>query len=180
MLFGHFIGIGSNIGAELHVGQAIRGLLAVSQELTLSRVLTTQPMGMGIASRSPFLNAVAYLRNDSSAQELKKHLNMIEGQLGRDRSDPERGRKDRTIDLDVLLSLRPGWAEIRGEQVPVETYYRPQMLELIHALGFDCCISADIAGDAVEIEFEGCRVGSRPVQIGCRGGLMRAATSCRK
>jgi 2-amino-4-hydroxy-6-hydroxymethyldihydropteridine diphosphokinase len=180
MLFGHFIGIGSNIGAELHVSQAVRGLLAVSQGLTLSRVLTTQPMGMGIASRSPFLNAVAYLRNDSSAQELKKHLNMIEGQLGRDRSDPERGKKDRTIDLDVLLSLRPEWAEIRGEQVPVETYYRPQMLELIHALGFDCCISADLAGDAVEIEFEGCRVGSRPVQIGFRGGLMRAATSCRK
>ena len=47
MLFGHFVGIGSNIGAEIHVSQAIRGLLAVSQELTLSRVLTTQPMGMG-------------------------------------------------------------------------------------------------------------------------------------
>ena len=82
---------------------------------------------------------------------------MIEGQLGRDRSDPERGKKDRAIDLDVLLSLRPDLAEISGEQVSVETYYRPQMLELIHALGFDCRISADLAGDAVEIEFEGCQ-----------------------
>src|SRR5471030_2167107 len=133
MLFGHFIGIGSNIGAEVHVSQAIRGLLAVSQELTLSRVLTTQPMG--IASRSPFLNAVAYLRNDLSAHELKKHLNMVEGQLGRDRSDPERGKKDRSIDLDVLLSPQPESVEISVEQVSDETYYRPQMLELIHVLG---------------------------------------------
>ena len=65
MIFGHFVGIGSNIGAKIHVSQAIRGLLAISQELTLSRVLETQPMG--IASRSPFLNAVAYLRNGLSA-----------------------------------------------------------------------------------------------------------------
>ena len=177
MIIGHFVGIGSNIGAQIHVSQAIRGLLSVSQELTLSRVLQTQPMG--IASRLPFLNAVAYLRNGLSAEQLKRHLNMVEGQLGRDRSDPERGKKDRAIDLDVLLSMQPDLAEIRYEQVPAETYYRPQMLELIHALGFDCCISAENEGDAVEIEFEGCQVGSRPVRIGCRGGVMKAATSCR-
>jgi hypothetical protein len=79
----------------------------------------------------------------------------------------------------VLLSLSPDLAEISGEQVSVETYYRPQMLELIHALGFDCRISTDHSGEAVEIEFEGCQVGSRPVRIGC-GGHMRAATSCRQ
>ena len=30
MIFGHFVGIGSNIGAKIHVSQAIRGLLAIS------------------------------------------------------------------------------------------------------------------------------------------------------
>jgi 2-amino-4-hydroxy-6-hydroxymethyldihydropteridine diphosphokinase len=155
MNFGHFVGIGSNIGAEIHVCQAIHGLLAISPELTLSRVLTTQPIG--IVSASLFLNAVVYLRNDLSALELKKYLNIIEVQLGRDRSDPERGKKDRAIDLDVLLSLSPDLAEISGEQVSVETYYRPQMLELIHALGFDCRVSTDLSGEAIEIEFEGCR-----------------------
>ena len=145
-------------------------------------MLTTQPIG--IVSASSFLNAVVYLRNDLSALELKKYLNIIEAQLGRDRSDPERGKKDRAIDLDVLLSLPPDLAEISGEQVSVETYYRPQMLELIHALGFDCRVSTDLSGEAVEIEFEGCRVGSRPVRIGLwrayAGGDIMSAVTGRK
>ena len=120
MLFGHFIGIGSNIGAEVHVSQAIRGLLVVSQGLTLSRVLYDLTHGDRQQIAVPQCSRISAERLERP--ELKKHLNVVEGQLGRDRSDPERGKKDRTIDLDVLLSLRPEWAEIRGEQVPVETY----------------------------------------------------------
>lgn len=178
MSSGHFVGIGSNIGPQVHIPQAINALLAVSPELTLSRVLETQ--AKGIVSKSAFLNAVVYLRTDLTEGNLKKQLNMIEGQLGRDRSDPQRGQKDRSIDLDVLLSLPEEAVEISLEQVADETYYRPQMLELIHVLGFPCPVPADPEGDAVEIEFGGGRVGSQPVQIGCHGEVTLAASRCRR
>jgi len=175
---GHFVGIGSNIGPKVHIPQAIGALLAVSPELTLSRVLETQ--AKGIASKSVFLNAVVYLRTELTGQDLKRQLNLIEGRLGRDRSDPERGQKDRSIDLDVLLSLPSDPIEISFDQVSGETYYRPQMLELIHALGFPCPVPADPEGDAVEIEFAGGRVGSQPVQIGCHGAIVLGTHSCRR
>ena len=145
MIIGHFVGIGSNIGAKIHVSQAIRGLLAISPELTLSRVLTNSTHRDRQQIAVPQCGRISAERSECPEQ-LKQHLNMVEGQLGRDRSDPERGKKDRAIDLDVLLSMPPDLAEIRDEQVSVETYYRPQMLELIHALGFDCCISAETDG----------------------------------
>jgi 2-amino-4-hydroxy-6-hydroxymethyldihydropteridine diphosphokinase len=178
MTSGHFVGLGSNIGPKLHIARAISALRSLSSELTLSRVLETQ--AKGIASKAAFLNAVVYLRTDLTQETLKRELNMIEGRLGRDRSDPERGRKDRSIDLDVLLSLPPEPVGIRVEQVSEETYYRPQMLELIHVLGFRCAIPPDPEGDPVEIEFEGARVGSQPVQIGCHGEVAPAASPCRR
>jgi 2-amino-4-hydroxy-6-hydroxymethyldihydropteridine diphosphokinase len=171
----HFIGIGSNIGAKLHISRAIGALLTVTSELTLSRVLETQ--AKGIASKLAFLNAVVYLRTDLTGHDLKERLNDIEGLLGRDRSDPERGQKDRSIDLDVLLSLPLSGVEISVEQVSDESYYRPQMLELIHILGLPCPIPIDPEGDAVEIEFGGTRVGSQPVLIGGDGEVILARKS---
>ncbi len=176
MTRGHFIGIGSNVGAKVHVPQAIRALLSLSPELALSRVIGTQPKGM--VSASSFLNAVAYLRTDLAGGELKGQLNMIEGRLGRDRSDPDRGRKDRCIDLDVLLSVPDGPAEIRDAQVSNETYYRPQMIELIHMLGFACDIPAEPMDYPVAIEFEGHLIGTRPVWFGNCGERIRMADSC--
>jgi 2-amino-4-hydroxy-6-hydroxymethyldihydropteridine diphosphokinase len=177
MSAGYFVGIGSNIDARLHIPQALHALLSVSPELTLSRVLETQ--AKGIESKFSFLNAVVYLRTDLDGRELKRYLNQVEEMLGRDRSDPERGRKDRSIDLDVLLSLRREAREIKGEQVADETYYRPQMLELIHLLGFPCRVPADPVGEAVELDFEGGHVGAIPVQICCRGAVFPAACLCR-
>jgi len=171
----YFVGIGSNIGPKHHISQAIGALLSVASELTLSRVLETQAKGM--ARKSVFLNAVVYLRTSLAAHDLKARLNDIEGRLGRDRTDPERGQKDRSIDLDVLLSLPSKWMEISGDQVSDESYYRPQMLELIHVLGFPCLIPADPEGDAVEIEFGGTRVGSQPVMIGAHGEIILAGNS---
>jgi 2-amino-4-hydroxy-6-hydroxymethyldihydropteridine diphosphokinase len=174
---GHFIGIGSNVGPKVHIPRAIEAMLAVTSVLTLSRILETQ--AKGIATKSVFLNAVVYLRTDLSGHALKEHLNIIEGRLGRDRSDPERGQKDRCIDLDVLLSL-PRPDAISVGQVSDESYYRPQMLELIHVLGFPCAVPADPRGDAVEIEFWGAHVGSQPVQIGGHGEVILAGkSSCR-
>lgn len=171
MRYVHFIGIGSNLAARRHVPQAIHALLRMTSELTLSRVLETQAEGM--LSNHPFLNAVVCLRTGLAGGELKGQLNEIEGQLGRDRSDLHRGVKDRPIDLDMLLSLPPGLNEICVDQVPSETYYRPQMLELVHTLAYSCRIPADNAGCPVEIEFSGGLIGSRPVQICCSGNIMR-------
>ncbi len=167
MEFSHFVGIGSNVDPSANVARALNALLSISPHLSLSRVLETQPDA--IASRSSFLNAVVQLQTDLDERELKDRLNTIEERLGRDRSDPERGRKDRTIDLDILLTLEQGVEAISVDELPAEPYYRPQMLELIRVLGLECLADAEALPDAIGIEFNGERIGLRPVRISHRG-----------
>ena len=50
MIIGHFVGIGSNIGARFTSARRSADFWRFHQELTLSRVLETQPMGIaGVA-----------------------------------------------------------------------------------------------------------------------------------
>ena len=163
MRLGHFVGIGSNVNPSVNVARAISALLAISPELSLSRVLQTQPVG--IASEAPFLNAVVYLHTRLDKKALKHRLNMIEEQLGRDRSDPERGRKDRTIDLDLLLSMKQDSTAVDVVELCTEAYYRPQMLELARVLGLECLAAGEVLNGATEIEFGGERIGLKPVRI---------------
>src|SRR5262249_14407467 len=97
--------------------------------------------------------------------ELKANLNGIEARLGRDRTDPNRGKKDRTIDLDVLLSLREGTRRILPRQMPTEAYYRPQMTELALYLVLACPTHVEWPPKCADITCGGFRLGRSPIRI---------------
>lgn len=159
----YFIGIGSNIAPEKNVAAGLRELLASGSRVVISRILQTRPVGM--ESENTFYNLVAYLETALEADFLKKRFNAIEQALGRDRSDPERGVKDRPLDLDILVQLGPetDWDLIFPE---VDSYYRPLLEELVaHMQGQPS--PNGLNGQMLGIvDWEGEEVGRRPREIG--------------
>lgn len=104
----YVISIGSNIQPEHHLAAAI-GLLAqdFGSLYLYQRVYTQAEL---VESTNLFINSVLVLKSTMSATALKAELCRIEEQLGRDRSDPKRSVKDRSCDLDILISLQQ-WSE---------------------------------------------------------------------
>ena len=92
--------LGSNIEPELHFSRAKHYLYQISDELAFTRDILTRPVD--IDTPHPFLNALFTIETTLTAQQLKQRFNEIEEQLGRDRDDPDRSIKDRTIDIDIL------------------------------------------------------------------------------
>src|SRR5262249_41497145 len=140
-----------------------QSLLLLTPELIVSRVHET--VAEGFSTRESFLNAVTCFVTEQNERELKASLNRIEALLGRDRTDPNRGKKDRTIDLDILLSLGGGNRIILPRDVPSEAYYRPQMIEVARCLGFQCRTSAGLVGDCADITYNGVRLGRSPARL---------------
>lgn len=104
----YVISIGSNIQPEQHVAAAISLLARDFGSLYLyQRVYTQAEL---VESTNLFINSVLVLKSTMSAAALKAELCRIEEQLGRDRSDPKRSVKDRSCDLDILISLQQ-WSE---------------------------------------------------------------------
>jgi 2-amino-4-hydroxy-6-hydroxymethyldihydropteridine diphosphokinase len=97
-----WIGLGANLGAR---ARTLDGALARMDRLPATRVgrvsgyYRTAPWGE--PDQPEFLNAVAELHTDLSAEELLEALQSIEAALGRTRSGKRWG--PRTIDLDILL-----------------------------------------------------------------------------
>jgi 2-amino-4-hydroxy-6-hydroxymethyldihydropteridine diphosphokinase len=97
-----YVALGSNLGdRRAYLDRAVIALrntpgLAVGR---LSSVYETAPVG-GPAGQGPYLNAVAEVQSELSAEDLLRTLLAIEASLGR-----ERLAKDgpRTLDLDLLL-----------------------------------------------------------------------------
>lgn len=133
----YFIGIGSNIRPEQHVPAAIGLLQGIDKQLVVSRVIRTAPVGL-LDSRSFFLNLAVMLECPLSARSLKDELNEIEHRLGRDRSDPNKKVKNRTIDLDILFHLDEWQRTIPPSSLPEEPYLRVPLIELVHTLGYRC------------------------------------------
>src|SRR4051794_13758421 len=104
MRHGYFVGLGSNLNPIQNVPSALAHLLDLFGSLDVSRIVETTPTA---GLNGPFLNAVIYLQSDMSAHELKAEFCRIEAALGRDRADPDRARKDRAVDLDILLQVPP-------------------------------------------------------------------------
>ena len=96
----YILGLGSNIQPIKNMALMVKALLPHIDCITLSRVLTTPPVGMN--SHRHFLNAVAYIESVSTADQLKIITNQIEAEMGRDRSDPDKKHKDRPADIDIL------------------------------------------------------------------------------
>ena len=96
------ISFGSNLGTrETIIAEAAR-LIATSElagEFSTSRLFETPPIG-GPGGQEPFLNAIAAIETDASANQVLALLQKTETELGRRR----RRRWDaRSIDLDVVL-----------------------------------------------------------------------------
>lgn len=92
--------LGSNIEPQRYFPQAQAALRLVSSHLTFSRNIATTPVDM--VTDNQFLNALFLIQTPLTEKELKQEFNRIEEALGRDRSDPRRSIKDRTIDIDIL------------------------------------------------------------------------------
>jgi len=95
--------LGSNIEPQTNFPQAQAALKTISDSIRFSRNIPTSPVDMD--TENDFLNALFVIQTSMSAHELKREFNHIEETLGRDRSDPERSLKDRTIDIDILGKL---------------------------------------------------------------------------
>lgn len=92
--------LGSNIEPQRYFPQAQAALQLLSSNLTFSRNIATTPVDM--VTDNQFLNALFLIQTPLTELELKQEFNRIEEALGRDRSDPKRSLKDRTIDIDIL------------------------------------------------------------------------------
>ncbi|MCA9704501.1 MAG: 2-amino-4-hydroxy-6-hydroxymethyldihydropteridine diphosphokinase [Myxococcales bacterium] len=124
-----YVGLGGNLGdrlATLRAGaRALAHHLPRTQLVAASPVYETRPIG---PSSEPFLNAVAELRTHLPPLELLESMLDIERQHGRTRHGKWEAR---TLDLDLLLLLRPtadAWAQVetQSERLCVP---HPRMLE---------------------------------------------------
>ena len=132
----YVIGIGSNIDPEYHIAQGILALLYLSPQLHVSRILVTEPVN--VQSETAFFNLAVALSTPLSGEALKERFNHLETELGRDRNDPHRKIKSRTLDLDILFSFEGNNGHWPIPLLPDEPYLRPQVQELLRYLDLPC------------------------------------------
>ncbi len=94
-----FVGVGSNVDAELHVPLALAHLDDAVGLLRVSTFYATPPVAR--PDDPPFVNGVVEVRDTLAAAPLKAMLGRIEAGEGRRRASDRFAR--RTIDLDLLL-----------------------------------------------------------------------------
>jgi 2-amino-4-hydroxy-6-hydroxymethyldihydropteridine diphosphokinase len=93
------IGLGSNLGDRArYIADAIAAIAETGSLVRTSSLYETAPIGG--PKQGPYLNAVAVVDTELSAQELLKRCLAVERDQGR-----ERGERwgPRTLDLDILL-----------------------------------------------------------------------------
>lgn len=115
----YLCGLGSNIDPEHNVPRAVAHLARLFGPVSLSPVIRTAPQGMD--SDNSFLNALAVFHSELTPDRVKVRLNALEEGLGRDRSDPWSGVRDRPIDVDILEAAPE---PVFSGQGIIEDYYR--------------------------------------------------------
>ncbi|OSM04892.1 2-amino-4-hydroxy-6-hydroxymethyldihydropteridine diphosphokinase [Magnetofaba australis] len=160
----YFIGLGSNIEPERNMALALAALLDLAPTLYVSRVLATKPVN--VPDDAYFLNCAVALQSPLSPEALKHEFNAIEARMGRDRSDPDRWKKSRTIDLDILFLWDKRRPIDSPTLLPDEPYIRPQVLELMDFLHIDGgSWRKDPLPDGREIVLEGVYIGLTPLTL---------------
>ncbi|HEY0874022.1 MAG TPA: 2-amino-4-hydroxy-6-hydroxymethyldihydropteridine diphosphokinase [Vicinamibacterales bacterium] len=95
------VAIGSNLGnRDSAIAFATTQLSALLDNLTVSDVVETWPLGEGTEDQPLYLNAVAVGDTDLSPRQLLEALMGIEAACGRQRPFPN---APRTLDLDLVL-----------------------------------------------------------------------------
>jgi 2-amino-4-hydroxy-6-hydroxymethyldihydropteridine diphosphokinase len=95
------VALGSNLGdRRAAIDFAVGRLSRVVRDLTLSRIIETDPVGAGLEGEPRYLNAVAVGTTALAARELLDVLMATERAYGRQRSYPGASR---TLDLDLVV-----------------------------------------------------------------------------
>lgn len=162
-MYQYFVSVGSNIHPEVNIVAVLPHLLALSPQIHLSRVIKTEPSG-GVAG-GQFLNCTLCLYSSSTEKELKEQFNQIEEQMGRDRTDQNKKKKSRTIDLDILFALTLGKNVVEKENIPAEPYVTDTLLELLTFLQIKLPVLPPAAPEGIELFFEQYPIGKTPLTL---------------
>lgn len=96
------VAFGSNIGdRRRHVLDAVAEVGRILSDFTLSSIIETAPVGVGLERDPAFLNAVGVGQGSAPVREIFEALRAIEARGGRTRSTPG---APRTIDVDLILA----------------------------------------------------------------------------
>ena len=93
-----WLGLGSNINAQVHIRAAIDELVRQFGNVELSPTYTSAAVGF---DGNDFINLVAKVETDMSPLELRRYLRDLEDRYGRKRDVPK--FSDRSLDIDILL-----------------------------------------------------------------------------
>jgi 2-amino-4-hydroxy-6-hydroxymethyldihydropteridine diphosphokinase len=93
-----WLGLGSNVNANVHIRAAIQELGETFQIIELSPAYASTAVGF---EGDDFINLVARVETDFSPLELRTYLRNLEDRYGRKRDVPK--FSDRSLDIDILL-----------------------------------------------------------------------------
>ncbi len=93
-----YIGVGSNIEPELHIGNALDTLAHSQGPIAVSPLYRSAPVGF---EGEPFINGVVRITSHAGLDALVEDLKALERQSGRHRR--REGMGARELDLDLLL-----------------------------------------------------------------------------
>ncbi|WP_337842675.1 2-amino-4-hydroxy-6-hydroxymethyldihydropteridine diphosphokinase [Rheinheimera sp.] len=112
----YLLSLGGNIAPEQNTPLALEHLLLRYHSLYYFPGVYTE--ACLVESDRRFINALCWISADETAEQLKQQLCRIETCLGRDRTDPDRSKKDRSCDLDILWAgheFNPDWQAVLTE-----------------------------------------------------------------
>lgn len=126
----YYLSLGSNLAPSEHIARALRELSERYGSVLVLPIVHTEPCA--INSDNGFLNTIAVVSSNESSEALKAWLNRLEAEHGRDRNDPERSHKDRTLDIDILLGQEA--FDFTVAETHREYFSEPYVQASIHAL----------------------------------------------
>jgi len=97
-----YLGLGSNIDAEFHIGAAMEALRSAFPGCRFSPIYRSQSVGF---EGDDFINLAAMIETDMTPDQLRAWLRDLEDRHGRNRRQPR--FSDRTLDIDILLIDAP-------------------------------------------------------------------------
>jgi 2-amino-4-hydroxy-6-hydroxymethyldihydropteridine diphosphokinase len=120
-----YLGIGSNIDAQLNIASGIAGLREQFGEVSLSPIYQSASYGF---DGEDFINLVARIETEMGPMELKEFLHDLEDLHQRNRDAPK--FSDRTLDIDILLYddlylVSPALSLPRGEILSAAHVLKP-------------------------------------------------------
>lgn len=154
---GWVIAIGSNLYPANHVPRILEELTLEYDRLVCSRIFVTQPIG--ILSNHLFYNLAVFIPTNQSRHRIKAFTNRLEINMGRNRNDPLRAKRDRPADLDIQFRIMPN-----RPVYPVWTgnYQKIAILDLLFAMGY---IPALKMPPGQEVQIQETSTGQMPTTI---------------